>query len=199
MRAKPTIDGKEVVDKWDGILDSIPFAAEPGAGPSEKYDIFAMINGYEKEAREILKAGGYPLTVKELLNKPQKDRRIRDIMRMLTYFREVRIYISMNDAAGAALSMAYGVRSAMQARIRPVEPLIEIGKKVVGGGKHGGARSGEVRREKTTPTKEAWQAESEKIWRKRPAWSKRQIATEIEKRIGGNPDTIRKSIQKPLP
>ena len=119
---------QEAVDRWDGILDPIPFVAESGADSSEKYNVFAMINGYESEAREILKAGGYPVTLKELLNKPQGKRQIRDIMRMLTYFREVRIYIWMNDAPGAALSMAYGIRAAMQARIRPVEPLIEIGK-----------------------------------------------------------------------
>ncbi len=128
MKAKPTIDKQETVDRWDGILDPIPFVAESGADSSEKYDIFAMIRGYENEARKILKAKGYLLTLDELLDKPQKERQIRDIMRMFTYFREVHIYIWMDDAAKAALTMAYGVRAAMQARIRPVEPLIKIGK-----------------------------------------------------------------------
>lgn len=66
-------------------------------------------------------------------------------------------------------------------------------------GAEGGKKSGKGRREKAELTKEAWQEEADKIWRKHPTWSKRQIATEVEKRIGGNPDTIRKSIIKPLP
>jgi len=128
MKRKSPIDEKEAIDKREGTFDSLSFAVEPDAEPAEKHDIFAMINGYENEAREVLKAGGYPLTIKELLGRPQKERRIRDIMRMFTHFREVRIRIGLKDAAGAALCMAYGVRAAMLSRIRPAQPLIEIGK-----------------------------------------------------------------------
>jgi hypothetical protein len=63
----------------------------------------------------------------------------------------------------------------------------------------GGVKSGKIRQEKAKPTAEAWQAEAEKIWRKHPAWKNRRVAADIEKRIGGNADTIRKSIKKPLP
>ena len=126
MKTKLSID-EEMVDKHDGILGPIPFDEAPeGRRALEDYPVFDMIIGYENEAREILKAGGYPLAIREL--KQIKERRIQDLERMLTYFKEVRIYIWINDPAGAALSMAYGIRAAMQAKIRPVEPLIEIGK-----------------------------------------------------------------------
>lgn len=197
MRAKPTIDEKEVVDKWDGILDPIPFVAEPGAGPSEKYDIFAMIRGYENEAREILKAGGYPLTLTEL--RWSKERRIRDIIRMLTYFREVCIYIRMNDAAGAALSMAYGVRSAMQARIRPVEPFIDKGKAMIRGASLGGITKKKI----DNVRHEKWQAEADAIWRKYPSYKKWRVAGMLAERyaqsrgLRAKQDSISRIIKKP--
>jgi hypothetical protein len=63
-------------------------------------------------------------------------------------------------------------------------------------GKKGGEKSGKTRRVKAKLTKEAWQAEAEKIWRKHPKWSSSQVAKEIVKQSGGNVDTIRKSIKK---
>jgi uncharacterized protein YyaL (SSP411 family) len=118
-----------IIDKWDGILDPIPFIEEPESDPSQNHRVFSLIRGYQAEAYKILKSSGYPATLAELLKTEQKERRIRDIMRMLTYFREVRVYISIDDAQGAALSMAFAIRSAMQARIRPVETFIDIGQK----------------------------------------------------------------------
>lgn len=105
---------------WKGKFEPIAFDIEdkPGATLSEKYDVFAMMRGYENEASEILRAKGYTLPLEELTG--SKDRQIRDLMRMHLEFREVRIYIGLNDAARAALAMAYGVRSAMLARIRPL-------------------------------------------------------------------------------
>lgn len=84
------------------------------------------------------------------------------------------------------------------ARAGLVPKMAMQGAKVVDGGKNGGKESGRVRRMKAEPTKESWQAEAEKIWQKHPAWKNRRVAAGIEKRIGGNPDTIRKSIKKPL-
>ena len=87
----------------------------------------------------------------------------------------------------------------VEKKLTPFVPLIEIAGEVVDGGRDGGKKSGKVRLEKAKTIKQAWQREAEKIWRKHPAWSKKDIAREITKRIGGNIDTIRKSIQKPLP
>ncbi len=67
------------------------------------------------------------------------------------------------------------------------------------GGKQGGKKSGNVRREKTKPTKDIWQAEAEKIWGKHPAWGNKPVAERIVKLIGGNVGTIRKSIKRPTP
>lgn len=188
-----SIPETEIIDKRDGIFESIPFIPNTAAESlTEKYDIFAMIAGYENEAREVLKSQGYSETLdKQSWN---KDRRYRDIIRMLTYFREVRIYIKMNEAARAALSMGYAIRCAMLARIRPIEPIIERGKKVTDGGKQGGEKSGSARREKSKPTKEAWRAEAQKIWQRDPKMSKSRAAELIKKKIGGNVGTIRKSI-----
>jgi len=125
------LDKKELADlKWQGPFEPIPFADKPGAEDSEKYGVFAMIEGYENEGRKILDTVGYPLTRDELSKRPKNERKqIRNIELMLIYFREVRIYISLEDAAGAALSMAYAIRCAMLARIRPFELSIEIGTK----------------------------------------------------------------------
>ena len=127
MKPKRTVQKQkmDVVDKWQGVFEPIP--TNPKVQSPEQFNVFSLINGYEKEAREVLEAKGYPTDVKSLLTSCDKDRRIRDIVNMLTYFREVRIYIWMKDAEGAALSMAFAVRCAMLARIRPVEPSINIG------------------------------------------------------------------------
>lgn len=127
MKPKRTVQKQkmDVVDKWQGVFEPIP--TNPKVQSPEQFNVFSLINGYEKEAREVLEAKGYPTDVKSLLTSCDKDRRIRDIVNMLTYFREVRIYIWMKDAEGAALSMALAVRCAMLARIRPVEPSINIG------------------------------------------------------------------------
>jgi hypothetical protein len=77
--------------------------------------------------------------------------------------------------------------------------LVEISGKVVGGGRHGGKKSGEIRSKKATTIKQFRQLEAEKIWRKHPAWSKSDVARKIKKDHGGNFDTIRRSIHKPLP
>ena len=111
---------------------------------SKGYDVLAMIDGYENEGREILKAGGYPLTVDEIihdrlnedgmpLGKKPLPPRVRDVMAMLQYFETVRHYIKENNISFALGFMAYAVQSAMKARIRPLEPLIQIGTSVKAG------------------------------------------------------------------
>lgn len=69
------------------------------------------------------------------------------------------------------------------------------------GGKEGGKKSGIIRRQKTIPIKEIWQAEADKILKKpkNSKLSKSRIAELITEKIGGNPDTIRKYIKKPTP
>lgn len=127
MKAKPTIP--EVVDKQAGVLGPIPFTKAENAPSYEEHPIFYMINGYENEAREILKACGYPLISGALIAELRwsKERRIRDLVSMLTHFKDVRIHIRMNNPAEAAFSMAEGLRAALQARIRPMEKSIDIG------------------------------------------------------------------------
>lgn len=207
MKAKTIIDESKAYENLHlrGILDYVPHSTEPRPG-SEPYDIMAMIEGYESEGREILKAGGYPLTVREIIYRryaqPKKEllpRRIKDVMNMLAYFERVRDYMKKNDISYSLCFMAYGVQAAMKARIRPVEPLIEMGQKNVSGGIDGGKKSGKNRRLKAEPTKANWQTEAEKIWKKHPAWSNSAVAVEIAKRIGGNIGTIRRSIKKTTP
>lgn len=191
----PLTEEEKAEYAWKGPLEPIPFAEK------KEFNVFSMIEGYEREAREVLKAKGYPLTLEGLLSKPARERRIRDIMNMFLCFKEVRLYVSMSEAERAAMSMAYGIRSAMLARIRPGERFIDMGKENVAGGGRGGAKSGETRRNKADQVWEAWQREAEKVWRnpKRSSLGKKDVARIISKKIGGNVDTIRKKIHKPLP
>ena len=117
---------RQAKDKQDGILDHIPMLKIDDGPAYETHPVFDMINGYEDEARQIIAAAGYSPHITD--SGTIKERRIRDLVKMLACFREVRIHMWINDTEGAAASMANGIRAAMQARIRPVEPLIEIGK-----------------------------------------------------------------------
>ncbi len=122
-------------EKCTDVLNPVPHSNEQRVS---SYNILAMLDGYEKEGRDIIKADGYPLTVREIirsrhdkdgepLDKPALPRRIRDIMDMLTYLNMVRNYIQKNEISWALCFMAYGVQSAMKARIRPLEPLFGMG------------------------------------------------------------------------
>lgn len=152
---------------WKGPFEPIP---KPATG-TVTYDVYDMISGFQDEAKKILAASGYPASTKELLKQPLKEKRIRDIAAMLTYFRQVRVYIDMNDPESAALSMGLGIRSAMLARIRPEEPHIERGRKNVVGGHTGGLKSAESRIKKALSKKEKQQQEADKIWSKHPTYS----------------------------
>lgn len=164
-----------------------------------------LISAYEREASEILARGGYPLTVDELkkvLPVPANGRgfsQIYYIFLMLWHLKEVRVQIEENNADQATCEMAVAVHCAIRARILPILPFVEISEKVFSGGKQGGKKSGAVRREKAKSTKQLWQAEAEKLWRKHPNWKNKSIAELIAKKIGGNPDYIRKLIKNPLP
>jgi len=67
------------------------------------------------------------------------------------------------------------------------------------GGKTGGIKSGKVRKDRAIIQEEAWQAEAEKIWKKRKGFHKTDVAKEIAKNTGNKPNTIRKKIKKPRP
>lgn len=66
-------------------------------------------------------------------------------------------------------------------------------------GAESGKKSGKVRGEKAKATKEAQQAEAENKWWGHPTLKNIEVARKIAKKSGGNIDTIRKSIKKPLP
>lgn len=152
----PITDEERKELAWKNILDSVPGAP--------KFGLFTMIDAYENEGREKLK---------ELSNnRPKKDHQIRDIRSMLTYFREVRIYIEMNDTEGAALSMALAVQSAMKARIRPVEPLIEKGKQFTD-------KKDEEFKKKVKAPKEIREALAKILIEKYPNFTGSKLATKI--------------------
>lgn len=222
VKTKININEKETADKLDGILFDIPHTSDPKAH-DEGYDILEMIEGYENKAREILKAGGYPLTVREILySRFDKDgmplegikplpRKIRDAMDVLQHFQVVRIHIKgearlpdkrtkserYNDFSFALGFMAYGVDAAARLQIRPLKSFIEIGRKNVDGGKFGGKKSGEVRRDKMKPIENKWQEEANKIWKKHPTWALNRVADNISEKTGESKETIRKKIKKP--
>ncbi|MGD0277081.1 MAG: hypothetical protein ABSB79_13685 [Syntrophales bacterium] len=168
-----------------------------------------LINAYEKEAREILKRDGYPLTLEELWAKKdevlpdlatgQGISQVYSIFWMLWFLKSVRVNIEKNNADMVVCEMACALYWATIAQLKPIAPLFDMGKKNVDGGILGGIISGKVRREKAKPTQEAWQAEAEEIWKKNYALSNKRAAERIAKKSGGKVDTIRKSIKKPLP
>ncbi len=118
---------------------------------------------------------------------------------MLWSFMKVREYLKNNDAENSVVWMTTALHWATQLQIKPVEPLVEMAGEVIDGGRDGGKRSGEIRGKKAITTKQLQQKEAEKIWRKHPEWSKKRVALKIVKDHGGNVDTIRRSIHKPLP
>lgn len=124
------------------ILDGMPQA-------DETRNILSIIGGFEAEAVEILKnagfpsnikssAGGLPPCIREILESrcdsagmPFKKRplpaRIFDVISMLQFFWMVRFFIEEKDTNRALCFMAYGMQAAMKARLRPVEPKVDIG------------------------------------------------------------------------
>jgi len=85
-----------------------------------------------------------------------------------------------------------------RADIRLIESYFEMGKQNIDGGKIGGAKSGEARREKGKPIYEKWQAEAERIWRKNWNLSKNAVVKKVSESIGGKERTICNHIEKPL-
>ncbi len=164
--------------------------------------LYSTIEGYEDQAAAILEAGGHPYTLSDLRNARPDDlpQQLQDIRDMIGLFDTVRIYVRGNFKAElSAFVMAGAIHAAIRAQLRPVEPFIEMGKGNVAGGKRGGKKSAEARKQKATLAHDAWQEEADKIGRRRPKLSKRGIAKEIGKKTGDKPETIRRSIKKPTP
>ena len=93
------------------------------------------------------------------------------------------------------------IRPAYEANYKEAVKSVNRHRKEIEDGKPGGKKSGEVRREKAKPTREAWQAEAEKIWQspRNSKLSNSSVAVLIAKKIGGKADYIRHHIKKPLP
>lgn len=189
-----------------GVNFGLPALSETGVTVMNAENI---ISAYEKEAQEILKRGGYPLTLEELWTK--KDEFLPDLANgkglsqvycifwMLSSLQRVRFHIEKKNADRAVSDMAIALTWSTVAKLKPIAPLIGISEKVIGGGKSGGDKSAEVRQEKARSTTEIEQTEADKIWRKHPTWGKPMIAEKVAEKIGGKPGTIRKHIKKPLP
>ncbi|MCX5810155.1 MAG: hypothetical protein NTX36_12440 [Proteobacteria bacterium] len=132
------IDKKRVVYEVplpDDILEGYPLKAISDDDLPEgcfsfhnRHGLFAMINGYEEQAREILKDGGYPLTGQELEAMSERlPKQIRDILYMFVWFERVRREVEKNDAKMSAYFMAHAIHSAMKARIEPKVQKIKMG------------------------------------------------------------------------
>jgi hypothetical protein len=207
MKAKRTIDEMEKpLNSILGVNIGLPSLSETGVAVMSAENV---INAYEKEAQEILARNGYPLTLEELWAK--KDEYLPDLANgrglsqvysifwMLWGLKGVRVDIEKNNADMAVCDMAYALHWAIKAQLKPVQHLIGMVEKWTGSGENGGKISAEIRKEKARSTKEVEQAEADKIWRRRPSKSNAQVGKEVGELIGGNPDTIRKRIKKPLP
>lgn len=126
---------KEQLDYWTGPLDSIYFEKKSGALTAKE-----IIEAYENEGKRVLREAGYPETIDELLKVEKKERQIRDILRMLSYFRGARLALKLAAeesfsadhalyADHACREMAFGVKAALAARLRPKEKFLDLGQK----------------------------------------------------------------------
>jgi hypothetical protein len=167
-----------------------------------------LISCYEGEGKKILKAQGLPEDILELWE--NKEKYLPDLANgkgvsaiysafwMLLSFTRVRLSLEKNDAESAVVDMISALHWAANLQIEPVMPLIQLSEQVVAGGRSGGQKSAKIRGEKATTIKQENQKRALKIWKKHPAWTNSDVARKIQKDHGGNVDTIRKSIQKPL-
>jgi hypothetical protein len=98
-----------------------------------------VITAYESEAKEILRRCGYPLTLEELWKRKEELlpdlangkglSQIYHIFWMLWNLEAVKSCVEKNDADGSACYMATAIYWATIARLEPVLPTVEIGKK----------------------------------------------------------------------
>jgi len=167
-----------------------------------------VITAYEKQAVEILKRDGYPITFEKLCKKQKEllpdlangkgTAPVYSIFWMLFNFNKVRADIEKNNADMAVCDMAIALHHAIRAQLKPIALYFDMGKANIDGGKDGGVKSGAVRRKKLDIKKELWQVMAKKTWRKHPTWKNKRVAEDIVKIIGGNVRTIRTSIKKPI-
>lgn len=68
------------------------------------------------------------------------------------------------------------------------------GRKAVANASEGGEKRARVKSREAATLRAERQALADAIWSRRPGWSRTNVAREIARKIGGNPDTIRKSI-----
>lgn len=194
------------IDKKDGVLNGYYSKALPDDDLPEgcyrfsnKHGLWAMINGYEEYAREILSADGYPLTTKELwAMRKGLPKRIRDILDMFFLFERVRSEVEKNDAKMSAWWMAHAIHSAMRARVRPVEPDIYRGRKTI----RAASKGGKTKKQISNDRHQVWQNDADEIWAKHPSYSVWRVAGMLEGKYNGDielhakRDTIARTITK---
>jgi len=197
---------KDIDEVYDGVLDGYYSKALPDDDLPEgcfrfsnKHGLWAMINGYEEYARDILNNGGYPLTMKELwaMRKGLK-KQIRDILDMFYWFENVRREVEKNDAKMAAFFMAHAIHSAMKARVKPMEKHMRRGIQTVKGASLGG----KVAKQAAGARHKIWQNDADIIWADKPSYTRWRVAEMIEKKYSGDlklegkKDTIYRVIKK---
>jgi hypothetical protein len=183
------MDVDEKNEVFEGVLDGYPSKIVPDNDlPDDcfrfhnKYGLFAMMSGYEEQAREILKDGGYPLTGKELWEmRNGLKKQIRDILEMFIWFERVRWEVEKNDAKMSAYFMAHAIHSAMKARIRPEEADIYRGKKTI----RGASKGGKAKKQISDSRHEIWKSDARKIWSDKPSYTAWRVAGMLADQYAG--------------
>ena len=118
-----------------GVNLGLPSLSETGIAVMNAENVIAA---YEKQAADILKRDGYPLTFNELWNK--KDELLPDLANgkglaqvysifwMLWGLNMVRIDIEKNDVDAAVWHTAYALNWAIKAQLKPIASFFEMGK-----------------------------------------------------------------------
>lgn len=92
--------------------------------------VATIFEWWEGEAMDILESRGYPIKWQELskvLRNGEHPRQIHDLESMLWHFACVRRAIAENKIEPALWNMALAIQAGMEAKIRPIEPVVDMG------------------------------------------------------------------------
>lgn len=118
-----------------GVNIGLP-ASEAAVMPFTAENVIGL---YEKEAREVLRRDGYPLTIEELWER--KDELLPDLANgrglsqvysifwMLWHLNRVRAHIKENNTDQAVCCMAVAVHESIRAKLKSVEHLVDMTEK----------------------------------------------------------------------
>lgn len=112
---------------------------------------------------------------------------------ILSRMERVRLWLHENNARMAATETIHMMNAVTDSILTHMEPDIYRGKMLLEKASIGGKQANHY----NAARHRAWQREAEKIWKKEPALSAREVAEMIAQQMGKSPETIRRHIKRP--